>query len=180
MNQALNFFQTDPKIFSISGYSPDLPHLKHYYNDYYLSLRASSWGWGTWKEGWATIDWKVEDYDQFKFNLLINLEFARGGSDLPGMLRDQKRGKIDSWAIRWVYQQFKNKQFTVYPKISKVQNIGIGEHATHTKKVKRFETKLDFGCQSNFQFEKESVPNSLLIKEFKSIFSFRRRFLDRF
>ena len=41
-------------------------------------------------------------------------------------------GKIDSWAVRWCYAQSKLDMYTVYPKISRINNIGFnsGEHGT--------------------------------------------------
>jgi len=96
------------------------------------------------------------------------------------MLWKQMHGKIDSWAIRWCYNQFKNNLLTVYPAKSKVINIGIGVAATHTKKTKRFFVLPDQECKVNFKFEDEIELNDQLIKEFKSKFSVIARLNDRF
>ncbi len=45
MNEALNFYQNENKIFSISGYSYPIDIPVKYNNDIYLLPRASSWGW---------------------------------------------------------------------------------------------------------------------------------------
>ena len=55
MNNALNFYEKDKKIWSISGYGPKLPCLENYYDDIYLSVRGSSWGWATWKDRWILL-----------------------------------------------------------------------------------------------------------------------------
>ncbi len=34
-------------------------------------------------------------------------KFNLGGEDLSRMLKNQKAGKIDSWAIIWTYSHFK-------------------------------------------------------------------------
>jgi GR25 family glycosyltransferase involved in LPS biosynthesis len=94
MNQALNFYQGNKQIHSISGYTLDLPSLKNYTKDYYLGYRASSWGWGTWKEKWESVDWNVSKYREFKRNPLQQIKFMKGGSDLPHMLSNQIRGKL--------------------------------------------------------------------------------------
>ena len=48
------------------------------------------------------------------------------------MLELQMLGKIDSWAIRWCFNQFKYNQYTVYPTKSKVINDGFSdEKGTH-------------------------------------------------
>ena len=45
MNEALNFYQDENKIFSISGYSYPIDIPVKYNKDIYLLPRASSWGW---------------------------------------------------------------------------------------------------------------------------------------
>jgi len=180
MNQSLDFYDSNNKIFSVTGYSMDLPSLKSASIDFFYSYRASSWGWGTWKNRWNVIDWQMTDYSTFKWDVKAQLRFMRGGSDLPYMLWKQMHGKIDSWAIRWCYNQFKNNLLTVYPAKSKVINIGIGVAATHTKKTKRFFVLPDQECKVNFKFEDEIELNDQLIKEFKSKFSVIARLNDRF
>ncbi len=179
MNDALEHYKDDKAIFSISGYTPQLTELKNYLSDVYFSPRASSWAWGTWKNRWKTVDWNVESFSNFNRNPFKKYQFAKGGIDLPRMLRNQMEGKIDSWAIRWVYQQFLNEQVTVYPKISKVINTGINMEATHTKKTRRFNTALDQGEQLVFIFESFQGYNYKLLRQFRSIFSIWRRLLDR-
>lgn len=180
MNQALIFFEPNEKIFSISGFSMNLPGLKTYNKDFYLGYRSSSWGWGTWKNRWDTIDWEVKDYKLFIESRKLKRQFKNGGSDLPKMLSNQMSGKIDSWAIRWCYQQFKNQQLTVIPTKSKVENIGFGINATHTKKTRRFHTRLDHSPKKVFLFDNDNVINNRLNKQFKFKFSLFLRLLDKF
>lgn len=179
MNQALTFYEKNPKIFSISGYSFDLPSLKDFSKDFYLGYRASSWGWGTWRDQWKKVDWGVRDYSSFKWNPLQQVSFMRGGSDMPRMLKNQMRGKIDSWAIRWCYQQFKNEQFSIFPSRSKIQNIGFGADATHTFCNKRFLSTLDPGKKRDFIFDPTPKVDKRLASEFKSKFSIKNRLLDK-
>lgn len=122
MNQALDFYEYNEKIFSISGYTHNLASLKNYSKDYYLGYRASSWGWATWQNRWLNIDWNIRDYSHFRFNLTRNLKFMRGGSEMSQMLWNQQKGNIDSWAVRWCYHQFKNELSTVIASKSKIMN----------------------------------------------------------
>lgn len=180
MNQALNFYQDKNKVYSISGYTMDLRSLSNCNEDCYLGLRASSWGWGTWLNRWENVDWKVADYNKFKWRLKERYKFMRGGSDMPNMLRKQMKGKIDSWAIRWCYFQFKNNLLTVFPVKSKIVSIGFGSEATHTKKTKRFDIELDEGEQVVFSFSKELTRDKKLEKEFKNKFSITNRLKNKF
>jgi hypothetical protein len=180
MNQALNFYSNNKNIFSISGYTLNLPSLNKHPKDYYLGKRASSLGWGTWEDRWNKVDWEVKNYNKFKNNLLKQYQFFRIGSDMPKMLNRQMRKKIDSWAIRWCYHQFQCNLLTVFPRISKLEHIGYGEEATNAKKTTRFHTPLDDGKQKKFEFDQELILDNELIKEFRDKFSLINRFVDKY
>ncbi|MFW5982891.1 MAG: glycosyltransferase [bacterium] len=180
MNQALDFYADNQYIHSISGYTLDLSSLKKHDKDYYLGYRASSWGWGTWKENWENVDWEVKNYDNFRKNPFKQIEFMRGGSDMPRMLKSQMKGRVDSWAIRWCFDQFQKKQFAVFPSKSKVMNIGMGENATHTKKAERLKTRLDDGGKRYFNFDKTPRINKKITKDFRKKFSFWARFKSKY
>lgn len=170
MNQSLDFYSQNKEVFSISGYSFNLLALKKYDKDFYLGYRASSWGWATWKNKWIEIDWAMKDYNSFRFNLIDNLKFSKGGIDLPYMLWKQMNGKIDSWAIRWCYHQFKNKSLTIFPSISKLRSIGFGNDATHTQDSEKFDTTLDDTNKRIFYFDQKIVINKIIVKQFRSKF----------
>ncbi len=180
MNQGLDFYLDNDRIFSISGFTFDLPILKNESSDFYYGYRASSWGWATWRDRWRQVDWEVKDYQVFVKSRSLRNKFRRGGSDLPRMLQNQMKGKIDSWAIRWCYQEFKNDQLTVFPSKSKVESIGIGSMATHTKRTNRFSTVLDVSNKEIFTFNDKILLNKVILKEYKYRYSLFLRVLDRF
>ncbi|MDO1513694.1 glycosyltransferase [Maribacter confluentis] len=178
MEQALSYYEDDKNVISISGFTFNMPSLPGE-KDYYFGYRASSWGWAVWKDRWNSIDWEISDYKAFIKNKEEKKRFKKGGSDLVRMLRNQMNGKIDSWAIRFCYNQFKSDLKTVFPTISKVSNIGFGEDATHTTGATRFRTKLDVGNKRNFHFDKFSKMDKNLVKEFSHFFSSRTIILDK-
>lgn len=179
MNQSLKFYENNDSIMSISGYTLDLKSLKNINKDYYIGLRASSWGWATWKKEWVNIDWDVKNHNVIKYNLFKRFKFMRGGSDLPKMLRNQQSGKINSWAIRWCYHQFLFNKYTVFASSSKIMNIGYGINATNTKKTKRFHTELDTSNKTVFKFDHEIKLNENLLSEFRQKFSILNRIIDK-
>ena len=134
MNDALEYYEKDSEIWSISGFTPYLRRLKRYPGDVYYSYRGCSWGWASWEDRFKLVDWKVSTYGEFKNNESLRRQFARGGGDLPGMLDKQMKGEIDSWAVRWCYEQSRRNMYTIYPCSTFIENIGFGEDATHTKK----------------------------------------------
>ena len=127
MNDALEFYKNDRKIWSISGYTPKLPCLADYDKDLYLSPRGASWGWATWKDRWDSVDWDAKDFKKLKHDKKMRKDFELGGNDMYKMLELQMLGKIDSWAIRWCFSQFLQDKYTVYPGKSKIVNNGFND-----------------------------------------------------
>lgn len=142
MNKALDYYENDKKIWSISGFSFPLKAFKRYHHDVFYSYRGCSWGWATWKNRWETIDWDVKDYNQFLQDKQWQSQFNRGGGDMTQMLTHQMIGEIDSWAIRWCFAQNKQEMYTVYPVKSKVENIGCDGSGTHSGKINSQFTKM--------------------------------------
>jgi hypothetical protein len=176
MNQALDYYEKTSRIFSISGFTFDLPALKKHKNDYYFGFRASSWGWATWKDRWEEIDWELNNYSSFISDRDAKLAFNKNrGSDMVSMLKNQMTGKIDSWAIRWCYHQFLEKSLTVFPCTSKIYNIGFGSKATHTANKGRFAHKLDTQQKRVFSFDVSLKIDAKIVKEFTSQFSVYQR-----
>lgn len=134
MNETLDFYKNDTRIWSISGYMPELNMKNISKKNVYLIPRACSWGWGTWKDRWEKNDWEIKNYEKEKKIKIFKNLFNIGGNDLFLSLRKQVEFKGKSWAIRWCYNQTKNGMYTIYPFKSKVKNIGFGENATHSYK----------------------------------------------
>lgn len=142
MNESLNLFKDRDDIWSISGYTPDIYIPDDYNDNIYLTYRGCSWGWGTWKNRWNGIDWDIMDYDTFIKDSIRKKKFNMSGNDLTSMLTDQINGRINSWAIRWCYNQFNKKKFTVYPVESLVKNNGTDASGTHCSNTKKFDVNL--------------------------------------
>ncbi|RYF77130.1 MAG: glycosyltransferase [Cytophagaceae bacterium] len=158
MNQCLQHYAKNKRVYSIAGYTFPFPKPANYTDDAYFVPRHSPWGWATWSDRWQSIDWTVADYDQFKNDSDRQKAFNSGGSDLSRMLRHQMEGAIDAWDIRFCYSRFKANGLTVYPTVSKVQNIGFGPGATHTDIFNRYKTQLDGGQQRTFTLPDIAQP----------------------
>lgn len=180
MNSALDFYENNNQVFSISGYSYNVPLLrKNWPKDFYVTYRSSSWGWASWKNRWETIDWEVKGFQDFLSQPKEIKRFSLLGRDVNRLLRKQMNGKIDSWGIRMCFSQFEQDRVTIYPKVSKIQNIGFMADSTHTSRGKRFLTILDKGIQKEFSFDENVNVNEKLLKQIDSLRSIIRRILDR-
>jgi hypothetical protein len=180
MNRALNFYEDNKDIWSISGYNFPIKIPDNYNFDVYLSYRFSSWGWGMWKDRWNKIDWEVRDYSQFINNSVAQKKFNRGGNDMTSMLKKQMDGKIDSWAIRCSYNQFKTNTFTIYPVNSKVKNIGLDGSGVHCGISNKFDVNLN-NLGEKVEFSNDLELNKEILSNFKKYHNigFKKRIIKK-
>ncbi|OOM77954.1 hypothetical protein CLPUN_21270 [Clostridium puniceum] len=163
MNEALEYYEYDDKIYSVGGYNIPIKIPKTYNESVYLSIRAMCWGWGTWKNRWEKVDWEVKDYSIFKNNRRMIDNFNQGGDDLSSMLRQQVDGKLDSWYIRWTYNQYKLQQYSILPTISLVNNIGFDNSGVHCGKTNRYDIslneKFEWKLNHNLEINEDLINN---------------------
>lgn len=172
MNDALDFYENNPKVWSISGYTFPLKSLNKYPHDIYMSPRGCSWGWATWKDRFEKVDWDVRDFEDFKKSKERQRHFNEGGVDMTRMITDQVNGRINSWAIRWCYQESKENMFTVYPVHSRVKSIGCDDSGTHCVNSNLYDTDLiteNTGCT----FE-NLTPDKKIMSEFRLMYDYSR------
>lgn len=132
MQRGLEFYRNDKAVWAVAGYCPVFKMPRSYKEDVFLMPRPESWGWGTWSDRWNRCDWQVKTYSKFCRNIIKRMLFNLGGDDLGIMLKYQMQDEqFNSWAIRWGYQQFLERKYTVYPKESRVMNCGTDERGTH-------------------------------------------------
>ncbi|MGN0161891.1 MAG: sugar transferase [Lachnospiraceae bacterium] len=170
MNNALDFYEKNPKVWSISGYTSPLKSLEKYPHDIYASPRGCSWGWATWKDRFEKVDWNVSDFDEFIKDSARKRHFNEGGPDMTEMLTRQVQGKINSWAIRWCYQESKENMYTIYPTKSRVRNIGCDDSGTHCVSSNLYDTTL-IQPGSSCSFE-DLAPDRKIMREFRSMYDY--------
>ena len=172
MNTSLSYYEQFQNVFSITGFTLPIEFDKKYKSDIYFSYRASSWGWAIWKDRWFSIDWELAYSENFMNDRKIQRGFKIGGDDLSRMLKNQILGKIDSWAIRFCYYQFRSNKLTVAPIKSKIKNIGFNNKGTHTKtNAREYQTILDKELKLNFNFSNELKVETKINKQFRFYYS---------
>lgn len=148
MNQALDYYETMKEYGSISAYTYPLPELKKYNKDVYVTRKGECWGWGTWLDRWKEVDWAVSDFDLYLHDKKKRKAFDTVEKGLDRMLGLQQTGKIESWAVRWCYHLFTHQLLTVYPRISKIQNVGFDGSGTNCENAESREKQF----KSNFEW----------------------------
>ena len=127
MNDALEFYAERKGVFSISGYNYPanrMPIPDDYKYDTYVSLRNASWGWATWKDRWAQVDWDVKAYELVKNTPSMKEALNRMGDDEFEMLQMQQEGGLNIWSIQFTMAHYMNHAVAIYPTVSYVHNIG--------------------------------------------------------
>jgi hypothetical protein len=142
LNSALDAYSEDRRVWSVSAFSPALRLPRGYDQDVYFSPRASSWGYGTWRDRWDEMSWDTRAFERLAGDPRYRRKFARGGNDLPPMLDKQLSGEIDSWAVRWCARQAEIGALTVYPVRSLVRNSGLDGSGTHSPVVEEMKGQL--------------------------------------
>lgn len=172
MNEALDFYADDHRIYSIGGYNYNFQIPQSYKKDVYIVHRAESWGWATWKDRWDNIDWKIGDAPSFFQSENKIKRFNRGGSDMSNMLKAQLNGEIDSWAIRWDYHMYKHNAYCLRPVKTLVNNIGFdgtgihsGDMDTSTYSAPQYDNTI-----YKINMVKSIKPNKTICRAFKHFF----------
>ncbi len=143
MNRGLDFYRENQKIWALGGYTLPIQFPEDYEHDVFVMGRGSSYAWATWLDRWEKIDWGIKDYKDFIRDRKQVKAFNRTGNDKADMLRSQMEGRIDSWAIRFTYNAFKNGMLFILPKETLVENQGNDGTGTHVSATDtRFDTKI--------------------------------------
>ena len=140
INAGLERYRDVPKVFSVCGYSNEVRIPSNYGFDAYFCPRSSSWGWGTWRDRWQSVDWNPTPASLQKNAFAFN---RWGGSDCATMLRRWMEGKNSSWAIRFCYSQFLQGKVSLFPTESLVDPAaGFNGEGTHCPTYNRFRYRM--------------------------------------
>lgn len=131
MNKALEFYENDSRVWSVTGFSFEMKSTQGSNENVFIHKRACSYGWGTWKNRWDSVDWNVADYHKKKNNLSYRCRINKWGTDLTSMLDQQILYGCDSWAIRWCVSAICQNKYTVYPTKPMVKIVALGGEAVH-------------------------------------------------
>jgi hypothetical protein len=164
INTALNHFKKSNDIFSITGYTPPINAHLYCNEDAFLLPRFSAWGFGIWKEQFDTIQYF--DLNELKQSIKIksNRQFVSDhiGEDAFLMMHLEAEGLIDALDVKAIYRQMLNRQFTVYPRYSLLQNIGHDGTGLHCSFTNKFDTKT--WNKTYFDFNKNVTLNHKIFK----------------
>jgi GT2 family glycosyltransferase len=130
MNRALERYRDDDLAMQVSGYMYPIDVGAE--ADAFFMPFTTSWGWATWERAWQHFDAEMKGFDALVEHRHLRNRFNLGGAyDYFDLLKRQRRGSIDSWAIRWYLSVFMRGGLTLYPARTLVRNIGFDGSGTH-------------------------------------------------
>jgi hypothetical protein len=168
MNDALELYQNDKKVYSVHGYM--FPVAGKLPETFFLS-GANSWGWATWKRAWEQFEGDGRKLlNELQTNRWTHQFDVNGTCKYTKMLSDQIAGNNDSWAIRWRAKVFLQGGLTLFPGVSLVQNIGHDSTGVHCQISNTYVVKLsnDAVNVSRIEILENDVAVAALMKFYKS------------
>jgi hypothetical protein len=126
INEGLELYENEYKVASIHGYVYPLSNPEKLPETFFIR-GADCWGWGTWARAWKYFEPDGKKLLEELKKRKLTREFDFNNSyPYTKMLKDQIKGKNNSWAVRWYASAFLNDMFTLYPRKSLVMHIGFG------------------------------------------------------
>jgi putative methyltransferase (TIGR04325 family) len=179
MNDALELYENNKKVISIHGY---IYPLKTSLPETFFLKGADCWGWATWKRGWDLFDKNGKKLlSKIQKNNLANEFNFNNTYPYLEMLQDRVNGLNNSWAILWYASAFLKNKLTLYPGKSLVQNIGLDNSGTHSKKSDKYKGTLFLAKLALIKINvKENILAKNKIKHFFNKIRNRKRFLSLF
>jgi hypothetical protein len=193
MNSALFFYKDDSRVGSIHGYV--YPVSDHLPETFFLR-GADCWGWATWPRAWKMmcLDGRLLLEELVSRNL-------EGAFDLGGaypytkMLRNQIKGRNNSWAIRWHASLYLRGMLTLYPGKSLVQNIGHDGSGVHSAVsndlqvcltdvspsvggIEVLENQVALAAMANFLTKTHSGVLAIIKRSFSKIYTYFQSYVN--
>jgi len=195
MNDALSIYETNEKVFHISGYM--YPHNRILPETFFLNVPLC-WGWATWKDSWSQLI-----SDNLKLIELCDadnnwIDFDKfGGNYLSNQLKANIAGDLNTWFVKWHASVLLKKGYCLFPNISLVNNIGFDGTGVHNGPETKFtnNTLADYIEVKEIEIKEHSTALEIVQafyfpvlsinwvkKSFKStpfIYSWSKKVLDR-
>ena len=139
MNEALDFYEENPAVMHIGGFSRAEFSAVNVKDPTYFFYHTSCWGWGTWKRAWDKFvpdALAVRKAVKAKGNIRkLNMD---GTFEAYWGLKAAAQGRLRSWNIVWHSTVFLNDGLCLHPTKSLVSNIGHDGSGTNCATDDRF------------------------------------------
>lgn len=155
MMKALEKYQYEKKVYSVSGYAYPVD-VKSNGTDAYFTRRISSWGWGTWKDRWKYYQQDYKILGRIKNDDTLADDLHIWGEDLENYLLGNIYGTCDSWATFWALTVIEKRGYCLSSYKSLIKNIGLDGTGVHCgmQEIPQYmyeEEKFDFSLPDKIE-----------------------------
>ncbi len=151
MNHYMQQYKEESKVGSVQAFSFPVGET----SEVYFLKKFTSLGWGTWRRVWEKMCWDVE--------VLIGQVENKKEFDFYGsypfyeQLLQQKKGEIDSWAVRMYASLYNQNLLSMYPAKSLVKHIGYAKGTHYAGGRTVFDGEIE---ASNFVAQSPEITES--------------------
>lgn len=170
LNQALDFYEFDPKVFSISGYS--IPQIFDISEDFYFLPWYVPWVFATWRDKFLAFDWEKKYFGHNVTEKKNITKFKQYGEFFYESAWLDYYGFSNAEDARVNMHLFYHNMVTVCPVKSFVKNIGNDGQGVNAGNTNKFDTNINFESKDSFEFK-----NFIELDE--KVLSTQKSFLDR-
>ncbi len=172
MKAGLSKYANDESVACITGlrYPFKSKALAGYKYDAFFTRRFCSWGWGTWRRFWQTVEFDPKKLDRKLKSGRFHLEEA--GDDMPIMIRQLISGQVHgAWDINCGASLLSNRQRVVWPAFNMVINTGLLEGTHANGEAPPWELKWEQRKQKGgYKFPPSVIKNEELDRGFLKFF----------
>ena|GEM_PF-385691 len=129
MNDALNFYENEPKVWHISGYAQKF--YEKIESDTFFTKHMNCWGWATWADRWKFFE-KDPKAVLARIKRSEISEFTyKSKSGYFRQIKSNITGRRNTWAAFWYSTIFFNGGLCLNSKRTFVRNIGMDGSGVH-------------------------------------------------
>jgi len=159
MNEGLEAYEDENKVWHVSGYTPPFNSVS--LKKHFFLKPTSCWGWATWAGRWQYFkkDTKyfLSMFDKKKikdFNVENSYEYY------SHIVLNHKK-KLNTWAIFWYATVYFNDGLSLHPKKSFVNNIGHDNSGIHCGENCSYDVDIELSYGLNDFPEKVELLDSI-------------------
>lgn len=141
MNDALNYYENEQKVWHVSGWN--YPINSKSQNNAFLWRLMNCWGWATWADRWQYFNKDADSIINSFSKSDIHSFNIDGCSDFWYQVTANKENKINTWAIFWYASIFKQEGLCLNPSVTFVNNIGHDGSGENCSKSPHNQKKLN-------------------------------------
>lgn len=174
INDGLDHYRSDKRIFSIAAYKRPFQTPRFYKHEVFYMENFSPWGFGLWRDRYVDVD--VSDFNRYERLQAEPVLFERLCKEEPlflSILKADSVGRLKALDVRFEYHIHVNRLFSVFPVLARATNTGFdtrGEHCGnaggfYNVRLNSMPSEVNFNVSVNMdkriakRFHAAAVPN---------------------